>query len=89
VNLIAVVMAAFYPDNKELAVADKNQKIRKENRIKRWWRETIGELRKVTWPTPREAWRLTKIVLLVMIIMGVILGGLDFIFTKLVGLVLG
>jgi len=70
-------------------VADKNQKIRKENRIKRWWRETIGELRKVTWPTPREAWRLTKIVLLVMIIMGVILGGLDFIFTKLVGLVLG
>jgi len=82
-------MAAFYPDNKELAVADKNQKIRKENRIKRWWRETIGELRKVTWPTPREAWRLTKIVLLVMIIMGVILGGLDFIFTKLVGLVLG
>ena len=82
-------MAAFYTDNKELAVADKNQKIRKENRIKRWWRETIGELRKVTWPTPREAWRLTKIVLLVMIIMGVILGGLDFIFTKLVGLVLG
>ncbi|HNR02976.1 MAG TPA: preprotein translocase subunit SecE [Anaerolineaceae bacterium] len=70
-------------------MADKNQKIRKENRIKRWWRETIGELRKVTWPTPREAWRLTKIVLLVMIIMGVILGGLDFIFTKLVGLVLG
>ena len=62
-------------------MADKNQKIRKESRIKRWWRETIGELRKVTWPTPREAWRLTKIVLLVMIIMGVILGGLDFIFT--------
>ena len=70
-------------------MVDKNQKIRKENRIKRWWRETIGELRKVTWPTPREAWRLTKIVLLVMVIMGTILGGLDFIFTKLVGLVLG
>ncbi len=70
-------------------MADKNVKIRKENRIKRWWRETIGELRKVTWPTTREAWRLTKIVLLVMIIMGALLGGLDFIFTKLVGLVLG
>ena len=70
-------------------MADKNQKTRKENRIKRWWRETVGELRKVTWPTTREAWRLTKIVLLVMVAMGALLGGLDFIFTKLSGLVLG
>ncbi len=70
-------------------MADKNQKTRKENRIKRWWRETVGELRKVTWPTTREAWRLTKIVLLVMVAMGALLGGLDFIFTKLIGLVLG
>ena len=36
------------------------------DRIKKWWRETLGELRKVTWPTPQEAWRLTKIVLVVM-----------------------
>ncbi len=70
-------------------MADKNLKPKKENRIKRWWRETVGELRKVTWPTPREAMRLTKIVILVMIIMGAVLGGLDFIFTKLIGAVLG
>lgn len=70
-------------------MADKNLKPKKENRIKRWWRETVGELRKVTWPTPREAVRLTKIVLLVMLIMGAVLGGLDFIFTKLIGFVLG
>ncbi len=70
-------------------MADKNVKPRKENRIKRWWRETVGELRKVTWPTPREAMRLTKIVILVMIIMGAVLGGLDFIFTKIIGAVLG
>ena len=70
-------------------MADKNLKPKKENRIKRWWRETVGELRKVTWPTTREAWRLTKIVLLVMVAMGALLGGLDFIFTKLIGLVLG
>ena len=70
-------------------MADKNQKVKKENRFKRWWRETVGELRKVTWPTPREAWRLTKIVLIVMVAMGVLLGGLDFIFTKLIGLLLG
>ena len=70
-------------------MVDKNLKPKKENRIKRWWRETVGELRKVTWPTPREAMRLTKIVILVMIIMGAVLGGLDFIFTKLIGAVLG
>jgi preprotein translocase subunit SecE len=68
---------------------DKSQKPKKENRIKRWWRETVGELRKVNWPTPREAWRLTKIVIIVMLIMGAVLGGLDFVFTKIIGAVLG
>ncbi len=73
-------------------MADKNvkpAKAKKEGKIARWWRETIGELHKVIWPTPQEAWRLTKIVLAVVVGMGVVLGGLDFIFTKLIGLVLG
>ena len=39
------------------------KKRKKTNRILRWWQETIGELRKVTWPTPHDAWRLTKIVI--------------------------
>ncbi len=70
-------------------MADKNGKVQKEGRIKRWWRETVGELRKVNWPTPREAWRLTKIVLLVMVAMGALLGSLDYLFTKLVALLVG
>jgi len=46
----------------------KNKKTEKKtNAITKWWRGTIGELRKVTWPTPMEAWRLTKIVIVVMI----------------------
>ncbi|GAP13125.1 preprotein translocase, SecE subunit, bacterial [Longilinea arvoryzae] len=57
-------------------------------RIKKWWRETIGELHKVTWPTPQEAWRLTKIVLAVMAIMAIVLGLLDLLFSFLVGLIL-
>ena len=56
----------------------------KTNAITKWWRETVGELRKVTWPTPLEAWRLTKIVVLVMIAMSAILGILDFAFTRLI-----
>ena len=64
---------------------DKKKKTgKKTNAITKWWRETVGELRKVTWPTPLEAWRLTKIVVLVMIAMSAILGILDFAFTRLI-----
>ena len=56
------------------------------HRIKRWFKETAGELRKVSWPTREEAIALTRIVLIVTIIMSAILGILDFIFARLVGL---
>jgi preprotein translocase subunit SecE len=68
------------PDNK---VA-----VKKPNAIVRWWRESLGELRKVTWPTPPEAWRLTKIVMVVMAIISVLLGVLDFAFTRLIAFIL-
>jgi preprotein translocase subunit SecE len=71
------------------AAAAKNAKPEKKPAgIKRLWRETIGELKKVSWPTPREAWKLTRVVLLVMIFMSVLLGIMDFIFAKLVTLLL-
>ncbi len=64
---------------------DKNKKTEKKtNAITKWWRETVGELRKVTWPTPIEAWRLTKVVIVVMITMSAILGVLDYAFTRLI-----
>ena len=58
-------------------------------KIAKWWRETIGELHKVSWPTPPEAWRLTKIVLVVMVLMAVVLGLLDFVFSSVIRLILG
>lgn len=70
-------------------MAEKIVKVKKEKGLARWWRETLGELHKVAWPTPKEAWQLTKVVLLVMFAMGIVLGGLDFVFTKLIGLILG
>ena len=56
------------------------------NRLVKWYRETIGELRKVSWPTPKEAWQLTKVVLIVMVATSALLGTLDFVFSKLIGL---
>ncbi|RMG94708.1 MAG: preprotein translocase subunit SecE [Chloroflexi bacterium] len=47
----------------------------------RYWRETRGELRKVTWLSRDEAWRLTTIVLGVTIAMAAFLWVFDLIFS--------
>lgn len=65
-------------------MAPKKKKLTIIQRIQRFWRETIGELRKVTWPTPPEAWKMTRIVLAVMIAMSLVLGVLDFAFSRLI-----
>jgi preprotein translocase subunit SecE len=62
------------------------EKEKKPNAIKKWWHETIGEMRKVSWPTPQDAIRLTRIVVMVMLGMSLVLGLLDFVFSKLVTL---
>ena len=58
-------------------MAEKDRKSRKPNYFVTLYRETVGELRKVSWPTWPEARRLTGLVLVVMIIMGMILGTID------------
>ena len=66
------------------------KKVRKEpNFVTRYYKETAGELRKVNWPTRQEAIRLTQIVVAVIFIMAAILGGLDYLYTKLFGLIIG
>jgi len=70
-------------------VAGKDEKRKKENAIRRFFRETSGELKKVTWPTRQEAWNLTKIVLIVMVLMSVFLWLVDLGSTKLLALAVG
>ena len=45
--------------------------------------DTIGELRKVVWLTRRELTYLTGLVLVVAITMALIMGVIDFVFSKL------
>ncbi len=47
-------------------------------------RDIIDELRKVTWPTRREAIRLTIMVIVVCAIVGIFLGAIDYGFAELV-----
>ena len=50
--------------------------------------EVRMELAKVTWPTREETIKLTLIVLAVSAIIGLYVGGLDFLYTKILSLVL-
>ncbi|MBK6792528.1 MAG: preprotein translocase subunit SecE [Anaerolineales bacterium] len=71
-------------------MAEKAKKVKKqENAIQRYFRETTGELRKVSWPTWPEARRLTSLVLLVMVVVGLFLAGVDYLAAELLDLILG
>ena len=50
----------------------------------RFIRDIIAELKKVVWPSRREAIYLTTLVLIVTVAMGILLGALDYGFTQLV-----
>jgi len=54
----------------------------------RYFKETRAELRKVTWPTREEAMRLTLVVIVTILVMAVILGLLDYIYAKLIDLII-
>ena len=62
-------------------MTDKIEKEKKPNANQRWFRETVGELHKVSWPTTEDAWRLTRIVILVVVAMSALLGLLDLLFS--------
>ena len=53
------------------------EKTNQPNAIARFYRETLGEIRKVSWPTREEAIHLTIIVLIVLVAMALLLGAVD------------
>jgi preprotein translocase subunit SecE len=65
---------------------EKSNTVKRPNAIQRYFHETIGELRKVTWPTRREATNLTLIVLAVTVVVGMYLGLADTLFSRLFAL---
>jgi preprotein translocase subunit SecE len=50
-------------------------------RIRRYIEESWSELKKVTWPTPRQTWNLTVLVFVVSAMVGVFIFGVDAVFT--------
>ncbi len=62
---------------------------RSGNAVQRFFRETLGELRKVSWPSREEATRLTIMVLVVLAFMSALMGVLDFLFARFFGFLIG
>ncbi len=61
---------------------------RRTSALVEYLHETRTELRKVVWPTREQAQTLTIVVLLVVVLMTTILGGMDFLLTLLLNLLL-
>ena len=72
-----------------MAEKEKKKVKKSENAVQRYFRETTGELRKVSWPTMPEARRLTWLVLVVMVIVGAFLATIDLLSSNLMNLILG
>jgi preprotein translocase subunit SecE len=70
-------------------VAGKADKSQRESRIQRFFRETAGELRRVSWPTWLEARNLTVVVIIVLVIMAIFLWLIDLSATQILSLVVG
>jgi len=59
------------------------------NTVRKFFSETVGELKRVSWPSRQEAIRLTEIVIAVIFLMALVLGGLDWVYAKIFGAILG
>ncbi len=64
------------------------ERVQRDNALFRYFRETRAELRKVVWPSRKEATRLSLIVVSVMVALSVFLGTIDYLFAQLAGLIL-
>ncbi len=65
------------------------ERTRKQSAIRRYFNETTGELKKVSWPSWPEARQLTILVVVVMVVIGAFLGIVDFGANRLLNLALG
>jgi preprotein translocase subunit SecE len=57
--------------------------------IAKFMREVRSELKKVTWPTRQETFKLTTVVIVLSVIVAVYIGGLDAMFLMITSRTLG
>lgn len=62
--------------------------IQQGNSVVAFIKQVRDELNQVTWPTKNQTIRLTTIVVVVSILVGAYLGALDYLLTKIMGLII-
>ncbi|HTP01835.1 MAG TPA: preprotein translocase subunit SecE [Anaerolineales bacterium] len=65
------------------------ERAKKQSGMRRYFNETSGELKKVSWPSWPEARQLTILVVIVMVFVGVLLGLVDYGANRILNLILG
>ncbi len=58
-------------------------------KVKNFLKEAKVELKKVTWPTPKQTLASTSVVIIVVVIVSIFLGIVDFGISKIIRLTLG
>jgi len=69
-------------------MAKKKSRAEKDNPVVAYLKQTQAEVRKVHWPSRKEATNLTGVVLAVTVVMSIFLSGMDYLFAQLVRLIL-
>src|SRR5437016_13966555 len=71
------------PSNQPMAVtARKREEPRAQGGIGQFLRDVYDELRKVVWPTAGELYRYTLVVIFTVILLGIFIGGTDYILAE-------
>ncbi len=77
-----------------LADVDKNvtkraKKAAPKKPKKHFFKEVVAELRKVTWPTQKDVIKATGVVVAVVVVLAIFVGAFDYLFSTLVGWIVG
>lgn len=76
---------------KKVSIKSEKKSDKKPNifsRIARYFRDCKGEIKKITWPTPKTVFKNMGIVLVVIIVIGLFIFGLDRGLYALLGLIM-
>ncbi len=64
------------------AAKPKKDKVKFTERVKKFWRDYKSEFKKIVWPSKEETTRNTVVVVATIVVFGVVIAILDFIFSK-------
>lgn len=74
---------------KKPAPAPKPKKVHEKGRIKKFFRDILGELKKITWPTAKSTWKNFFLVMVIIIVCAAALYGFDRLLLWISGLFYG